>query len=157
MAQYRYQQDYQRRWLAQQSRWNASRYDYYDDPYYSTASNYRYGYGGNWYNTNRYGASVLQQAIRDGYQEGWRAGRADRSDGWRFDYRNSFAYQDGSYGYNGRYVDQRAYQHYFRQGFQRGYDDAYYSRNQYGRYDSNNGLAVILPVILSAILGIRSY
>ncbi|MES2858535.1 MAG: hypothetical protein V4704_05090 [Pseudomonadota bacterium] len=157
MAQYRYQQDYYRRWLAQQSRWNASRYDYDNDPFYYTPSNYRYGYGGNWYNTNRYGANMLQQAIRDGYQEGWRAGRADRSDGWRFDYRNSFAYQDGSYGYNGRYVSHDAYRHYFRQGFQRGYDDAYYSRNQYGRYDNRNGLAVILPVILSAILGMRSY
>ena len=31
--------------------WNASRYDYYNDPYYYTSSNYRYGYGGNWYNT----------------------------------------------------------------------------------------------------------
>lgn len=157
MAQYRYQQDYHRRWLAQQSRWNASRHDYDHDPFYYTVSNYRYGYGGNWYNTNRYGANVLQQAIRDGYQEGWRAGRADRMDGWRFDYRNSFAYEDGSYGYDGYYVNQHAYRHYFRQGFQRGYDDAYYSRNQYGRYDNRNGLAVILPVILAAILGIQRY
>ena len=85
-AQYRYQQDYYRRWLAQQSRWNASRHDYYNDPYYYTASNYRYRYGGTWYNTNQYGANLLRQAVRDGYQEGYYAGRADRMDRWRFDY-----------------------------------------------------------------------
>ena len=84
-AQHRYQQDYYRRWLAQQSRWNASRHDYYNDPYYYTAYNYRYSYGGNWYNTNRYGADLLRQAVRDGYQEGFRAGRADSMDGWRVD------------------------------------------------------------------------
>ena len=44
---------------------------------------------------------------------------------------------------------------YFRQGFERGYRDAYYGRNQYGRYD-NNGVAIILPVILSAILGFQN-
>lgn len=156
-SQSRYQRDYYRRWLAQQMRWNASRHDYYNDPYYYTASNYRYGYGGHWYSTNRYGANLLRQAVREGYQEGFNAGRADRQDRWRFDYRNSYAYTDGSYGYNGYYVSPSDYRYYFRQGFERGYRDGYYSRNQYGRYDSNNGLAIILPVILTAILGFQDY
>ena len=152
-AQYRYQQDYYRRWLQRQARWNAQRYDYYNDPYYYTPATIRYGFGGSSYYTNRYGADLLQQAIREGYQEGWYAGRADRSDGWRFDYRSNFGWLDGTYGYRGYYVSQDAYRHYFRQGFERGYRDAYYNRYQYGRYDRSAGLGVILPVVLSAILG----
>ena len=155
-AQYRYQQEYYRRWLAQQARWNRWN-DYHSDPYYYTASNYRYGFGGQWFSTNRYGADMLRQAVRDGYQEGFHAGRADRMDGWRFDYRNAYAWMDGSYGYHGRYVSQAAYRHYFRQGFERGYRDAYYGRSQYGYYDGRSNLAVILPVVLSAILGFQSY
>ena len=154
-AQHRYQQDYYRRWLAQQSRWNASRHDYYNDPYYYTAYNYRYSYGGNWYNTNRYGADLLRQAVRDGYQEGYYAGRADRLDRWRFDFRNNYGYVDGSFGYNGYYVSRNDYRYYFQQGFERGYRDGYYSRSHYGRYD--NGMAIILPVILGAILGFQTY
>ncbi len=95
--------------------------------------------------------------MRDGYQEGYYAGRADRQDRWRFDFRNSYAYTDGSYGYNGYYVSANDYRYYFRQGFERGYRDAYYGRNQYGHYDNRNGLAVILPVILTAILGFQNY
>lgn len=155
IAQYRYQQEYYRRWLQQQQRWNASRYDYYNDPYYYTPYNYRYNYGGNWYNTNSYGVQLLQQAIRDGYQEGYYAGRADRQDSWRFDYRGNYAYMDGAYGYNGYYVSRNDYRHYFQQGFERGYRDGYYSRYQYGRYD--NGIAAILPTILSAILNVSRY
>ena len=137
--------------------WNASRYDYYSDPFYSTPYNYRYSYGGRWYNTNSYGVQVLQQAIRDGYQEGWYAGRADREDRWRFDYRGNYAYMDGAYGYRGYYVGRNDYQHYFRQGFERGYRDGYHGRTQYGRYDTRNGMAIILPAILSAILGASRY
>jgi hypothetical protein len=156
LAQYRYQQDYYRRWLAQQSRWDAA-HDYYNDPFYYTASSYRYGFGGQWYSTNQYGANLLRHAVREGYQEGFHAGRADRMDGWRFDYRNAFAWMDGSYGYHGRYVSQGAYRHYFRQGFERGYRDAYYGRSQFGYYDGRNNMAIILPVVLSAILGFQNY
>ncbi|MDQ3160934.1 MAG: hypothetical protein M3Q51_07935 [Pseudomonadota bacterium] len=143
--------------MAQQARWNASRYNYYNDPYYYTASNYRYGYGGRWHNTNQYGANLLRQAVRDGYQEGYYAGRADRQDHWRFDYRNSYGYADGCYGYNGYYVSASDYRYYFRQGFHRGYDDAYYGQSRYGRHDSRNGLTMILPAILSSILGFQNY
>ena len=153
----RYQQDYYRRWLAQQARWNATRHDYYSDPYYYTAYNHRYSYGGHWYNTNRYGADLLRQAVRDGYQEGWYAGRADRQDRWRFDYRGNYGYLDGSFGYNGYYVSQNDYRYYFRQGFRRGYEDAYYGRYRYGRYDRDNDWAIILPVVLTAILGFQYY
>jgi len=152
-AQYRYQQDYYRRWLAQQARWNNYRSDYYNDPYYYTPANIRYGYGGSWYYTNRYGANLLQQAVRDGYQEGFRAGRADSMDGWRFDYRGSYAWIDGSYGYGGYYVNRDTYRYYFRQGFERGYRDAYYGRYQYGYYDRRSDIGVILPAVIGAILG----
>lgn len=155
--QHRYQQDYYRRWLAQQARWNATRHDYYRDPYYYTAYNYRYNYGGRWYDTNRYGADLLRQAVRDGYREGWYAGRADRRDRWRFDYQGNFGYLDGSFGYNGYYVGLNDYRYYFRQGFRRGYEDAYYGRYRYGSYDRDNGWAIILPVVLTAILGFQYY
>ena len=93
--------------------------------------------------------------MRDGYQEGYYAGRADRLDRWRFDYRGNYGYMDGSFGYNGYYVSRNDYRYYFRQGFERGYRDGYYGRSQYGRYD--NGIAIILPVILGAILGLQDY
>lgn len=148
-AQYRYQQDYWRRWLAAQARWNAYRFDV-RDPYFYTPYNYRYGYDGRWYSTNRYGAELLRQAVRDGYREGWYAGQADRADRWRFDYRNNYGWLDGSYGYYGQYVSLGDYRYYFRQGFERGYSDGYYGRYQYGRYE--NGDAMILPALLGLIL-----
>ena len=46
--------------------------------------NYRYRRGGSYYETNRYGAEMLQRAIRDGYSEGFNAGQADRQDGYGF-------------------------------------------------------------------------
>ncbi|HOV97275.1 MAG TPA: hypothetical protein PK789_11040 [Thermomonas sp.] len=146
-AQYRYQQDYWRRWRAQQVN---IRINYYNDPFFYTPYNYRYRYGGNWYSTNSYGANLLQQAVRDGYREGWYAGQADRADRWRFDYNNNYSYLDGSYGYNGYYVSYNDYRYYFRQGFERGYRDGYYGRYQYGSY--RNGEAIILPAILGMIL-----
>ena len=148
-AQYRYQQDYWRRWLAAQARWS----DYYfdaRDPFFYTPYNYRYGYDGRWYSTNRYGAELLRQAVRDGYREGWYAGQADRADRWRFDYRNNYGWLDGSYGYYGQYVSLGDYRYYFRQGFERGYSDGYYGRYKYGRYE--NGDAMILPALLGLIL-----
>jgi hypothetical protein len=153
MAQYRYQQQYYRRMQEQRQRMLARRYDYASDPYFYTPDSYRYSYAGNWYQTNRYGADLLRQAVNDGYQEGVQAGLADRQDGWRADYRNSFAYQDADYGYNGYYVSQGDYAYYFRQGFRRGYDDGYYSRDQYGRYDDGN--ASILQAVLAAILNLQ--
>ena len=149
-AQFRYQQDYWRRWQASQARWNSHRFDYDRDPFFYTPYNYRYSYGGRWYSTNSYGAEILRQAVRDGYREGWYAGQADRMDRWRFDYQDNYGWQDGSYGYQGQYVGMGDYRYYFRQGFERGYRDGYYGRDQYGRYD--NGDAMILPAILGMIL-----
>ena len=150
-AQHRYQQDYWRRWLAAQARWNHHRFDYDRDPFFHTPFNYRYSYGGRWHSTNSYGAEILRQAVRDGYREGWYAGQADRMDRWQFDYRNNYGWIDGSYGYSGRYVSHNDYRWYFRQGFERGYRDGYYGRYQYGRYDRDG--AMILPAILGMILG----
>lgn len=149
-AQYRYQQDYWRRWQAEQARRRMLRIDYGNDPFFYTPYNYRYSYGGRWYNTNSYGARMLEQAVRDGYQEGWYAGQADRMDRWRFDYDGNIGYLDGSYGYYGQYVSLGDYRYYFRQGFERGYRDGYYGRSQYGLYRS--GGATILPAILGMIL-----
>ncbi|MCC7097044.1 MAG: hypothetical protein IT472_07690 [Thermomonas sp.] len=153
----RYMRDYWRRWLAQQLLWRSYRFDYYNNGFFYTPYNYRYRYGNGWGYTNSYGISFLQQAIRDGYQEGLYAGRADRRDHWRFDYRNSFGYMDGSYGYYGYYTDLGTYQYYFRQGFERGYRDGYYDRYQYGRYDYNSGSATILPAFLATILTVAMF
>ncbi|MFN2491506.1 MAG: hypothetical protein ABR501_01305 [Pyrinomonadaceae bacterium] len=86
---------------------------------------YRYSRGGNYYETNRYGAQMLQQAVNNGYSEGFRAGQADREDGWSFSPENAIGYEDGSYGYDGYYVDLSEYRYYFREGFSRGYEDGY--------------------------------
>ena len=136
--------------MAAQARWNAYRFDDYNDPFFYTPYSYRYGFDGRWYSTNSYGAEVLRQAVRDGYREGWYAGQADRYDRWRFDYRGNYAWIDGSYGYPGYYVSFDAYRYYFRQGFERGYRDGYYGRYEYGRYE--NGSAAILPAVLGMIL-----
>ena len=115
--------------------------------------NYRYSRSGSYYQTNRYGAEMLQQAVNHGYEEGFRVGQADREDGWNYSLEDALGYQDASYGYNGYYVDLGEYQHYFREGFRRGYEDGYYSRSQYGRY--SNGNASILGTILEAILNLQ--
>ncbi|WDS36258.1 hypothetical protein [Pseudoxanthomonas sp.] len=152
-AQYRYQQDYYRRFYAQQARWQARGYDYNRDPYYSTPASYRYGWGGVFYETNRYGADLLRQAVNYGYNEGFEAGRADRQDGWGFSYDTPYAYQDANYGYYGYYVSQGTYNHYFREGFRRGYEDGYYNRYRYGTRESN-GSYVMLGAVLGTILGL---
>ncbi|MFL6591101.1 MAG: hypothetical protein ACJ8GK_00120 [Luteimonas sp.] len=154
MAQYRYQQQYYDRLRLQRQRLAASRYNYYNDPYFYTPASYRYSWGGASYQTNQYGADMLRQAVNYGYSEGVRAGRADRQDRWRANYRDSWAYQDANYGYNGYYLSQADYNNYFRQGFQRGYDDGYYGRDQYGRYD-DNGNGSILESLLSVILNLQ--
>jgi hypothetical protein len=154
MAQYRYQQEYYNRLRLQRDRLAAQRYDYYRDPYFYTPASYRYSYGGNAFQTNRYGADLLRQALNYGYSEGVRAGRADRLDRWRADYRDSYVYQDANYGYNGYYVSRSDYNHYFREGFQRGYDDGYYGRDQYGRH-ADDGTGVLLQTVLALLLNLQ--
>src|SRR5690606_6214058 len=99
---------------------------------------YRYSYGGQWHSTSRYGADMLRDAVRRGYQEGLRAGRSDRHRRWDRGYRASRMWIDASYGYSNDYVRRADYQHYFRQGFDRGYQDGYYGRQRYGRYDDRS-------------------
>ena len=156
LAQQRYQAQYQRELRAQQARLNALRYDYRSNPYRHLPASYRYSYGGNWYSTNRYGADMLRDAVRRGYQEGLRAGRADRYDRWSNGYRDSRAWIDASYGYDNYYVRRADYQHYFRQGFERGYQDGYHSRQRYGRYNDNDNTAIIFTAVLATILGMQS-
>jgi flagellar biosynthesis/type III secretory pathway protein FliH len=146
-AQLRYQQRYLERLRQDQLRLQSWRYSDYG-PY-----NYHYYRNGSYYETNRYGAQMLQQAVNEGYEEGFRAGQADREDGWRFSPEDAIGYEDASYGYDGYYVDMSEYQYYFREGFRRGYEDGYYSRSQYGRY--SNGTASILGAILEQILNLE--
>jgi len=153
-AQDRYEQDYYQRLRERQTRWDARRYNPYNDAYFRTRPTYRYSYDGRYYQTNRFGADLMRQAVNYGYQEGLRAGRADREDGWRSDYRNSFGYRDASYGYYGYYLDQDQYRYYFRQGFRRGYEDGYYGRYRYGRRN-DDGTFVVLAAVLAVILGLE--
>ena len=117
---------------------------------------YRYSYGGQWYSTSRYGADMLRDAVRRGYQEGLRAGRADRHRRWDRGYRDSRMWIDASHGYSNNYVRRADYQHYFRQGFDRGYQDGYYGRQRYGRYDDRSDTAIIFTAVLAAILGLQA-
>lgn len=149
-SQFRYQNDYIRRSRDHYHRHSARRWDYYNDPFFYTPVSYRYYFSGYHYDTNRYGADMLRDAVRQGYEEGYWAGRADRMDGWRPDYRSSYAYMDASYGYYGYYVPYDAYRYYFRQGFRRGYDDGYHGGYRYGTY--RRGTPAILPAILATIL-----
>jgi len=159
VAQYRYQQRYLERLRQDQIRLQNSRY--YDDDYYNNDAGYntyyRYNRDGRYYETNQYGAQMLQRAVNNGYEEGYYAGQADREDGWRADYRNSDAYQDASYGYDSYYVGLDEYRNYFREGFRRGYEDGYYSRSQYGQYDRSSNKWNILGTILSQILNLQSF
>jgi hypothetical protein len=125
-------------------------YDYGRDPFFNSPWSYRYNLGGNYRQTNQYGADLLRQAVNYGYQEGFRSGQADRQDRWGYNYQDSFAYRDANYGFAGRYVDQNDYNYYFRQGFHKGYDDGYYSRTRYGR--RANGRYTVLSAVLSGIL-----
>ena len=147
LNQVRYQQRYLERLRRDQLRLQQWRYNDYG-PY-----NYRYRRGGSYYETNRYGAEMLQRAINDGYREGFQAGQADREDGYRYSPEEAYGYQDASYGYDAYYVDLNEYQHYFREGFRRGYEDGYYSRSRYGQY--SNGSHSILGAILEQILGLQ--
>jgi hypothetical protein len=150
----RFEQEYFQRLWRNRSYWQSHGYDPYNDPYYRTAPNYRYRYNNNYYQTNRYGAGLLQAAVNFGYREGLRAGRADREDGWRFDYRNNHAYDDALYGYYGYYLDEDQYRYYFREGFRRGYEDGYYGRHRHGRAD-DRGAFVVLATVMSMILALE--
>lgn len=155
MAQYRYQQQYyaalRRQRLAID---NARYYNYNSDPYYYTAASFRYERGGSYYETNRYGADILRQAVNYGYEQGFRAGDADRQDRWNQGYENGFAYQDANYGYSGRYVDQETYNYYFREGYRRGYEDGYNRRSEYGHRSSTSttGLIVLASVLAGIVV-----
>ena len=133
---------------------NARNYNYGGDPYFYTPASYRYYLGGRYYQTNEYGATVLRQAVNQGYEQGFAAGRADRQDRWAFNYRTSYAYQDANYGYGGFYIERANYNYYFRQGFRRGYEDGYYSRYRYGVYST--GRYVVRAPVLSVIINLRS-
>jgi hypothetical protein len=154
MAQYRFQQQYWEGERQQQMRFRDDRHDYNNDPYFYTAADYRYNRGGQYYETNQYGANVLREAVNNGYQEGFLAGQADRQDGWRSDYLDSNVYQDANYGYDGYYVAQDDYNYYFREGFSRGYEDGYSGRFRYGRHSS--GRYTILGAVLGSILDMES-
>jgi hypothetical protein len=147
MAKLRYQQRYLERLREDQLRLQNSRY-YYAPPAY------RYYRGGRYYQVNQYGADMLRQAVRYGYEEGVRAGIADREDRWRYNYQDSYAYQDATFGYTGYYVDLNEYRYYFREGFRRGYEDGYYGRTRYG--SNSNGVYNILGAILQQIFNLRS-
>ena len=154
LAQYRAQQEYaaqlQRQQQEQLQRAREAR-DYSRDPYITTPHIYRYNVDGAYRQTNEYGATVLRQAVNNGYQQGYRTGQADRADRWAPNYQNSPAYRDASYGFSGNYVDLSDYRYYFREGFVRGYNDGYDAQLRYGSY--SNGSTSILGSVLSSILG----
>jgi hypothetical protein len=154
VAQVRFQQDYLARLRQQQVFLNDHHPDYDHDPFFFSVSTFRYNRGGRFYETNRFGADLLRQAVNYGYQEGFNSGAADRQDHWGFSYEASYAYQDANYGYNGYYVERDDYNYYFREGFRRGYDDGYYSRSQYGQ--NVNGAYVMLEINLSKVLGFEA-
>jgi hypothetical protein len=153
MAQYRYQQQYLLS-LQQLRIQNARSYNYNRNSYFYSPANYRYSRGGNYYQTNQYGANLLRQAVNYGYEQGFRSGQADRQDRWNSSYQDSYAYQDANYGYGGYYVDQGDYNYYFREGFRRGYEDGYGSQHQYGSY--SNGRYSILGAVLLSVLNLES-
>jgi hypothetical protein len=155
IAQYRFQEQYVER-LRQQQVYlqNDHHPDYDHDPCYYSAPIYRYSRGGNYYQTNQYGADLLRKAVNNGYQEDYRAGQADRQDRWGSNYRDPYAYQDANYGYNGYYIGRDDYNYYFRQGFQRRYQDGYNRQYQYGRL--TNGSYNMLDAILGEVLGLQS-
>ena len=153
MAQYRYQQQYYSALRRQRLAIDNARYYNYDrDPYYYTAPSYRYSRAGTYYQTNRYGADLLRQAVNYGYEQGFRAGDADRQDRWNDGYESGFAYQDANYGYGGRYVDQDTYNHYFREGYRRGYEDGYNQRHEYGHRSNSNTALIVLASVLAGII-----
>jgi hypothetical protein len=152
-AQYTFNQQYVANLRQQQQRLNTQR-DVTRDPYFTAPMTFSYRVGTTDRQTNEYGATVMRQAVRNGYQQGWKAGRADRSDRWPSNYQKSYGYEDANYGFGGNYLPQSDYNYYFREGFQRGYEDGYARRPRYGSVV--NGSPSILGNILSDILGLHS-
>ena len=137
---------YDRYWNhVQNDYWRLGHAPYYDNLYY----NYGYWRGGSYYYTSMYGARLIDQAIRYGYEQGYRAGQADRLDGWSYDAYQSYGYVDAAYGYDGYYVGMDEYSYYFREGYLRGYEDGYYRYYHYGHY--SGGSFLILDSVLRAI------
>lgn len=154
VAQYRFQEQYVERLRQQQLSLRNDRFDYARDPYFYTASTYRYNRDGRYFETNEYGATALRQAVNYGYDGGFRAGAADRDDRWRSNYKDSYGYRDANYGYSGYYVNRTDYNYYFRQGFSRGYEDGYNRRFQYGR--NANGNYSMLDNVVARILNFQA-
>lgn len=156
-AQYTVNQQYmanlQQQQQQQQQRLRNDR-DVRRDPYFSAPMTFRYRVGSADHETNSYGADVMRQAVKNGYQQGWKAGRADRRDRWSSSYEQSYGYQDANYGFSGNYLPQSDYNYYFREGFRRGYEDGFARHSQYGTVV--NGSPSILGAILTSILGLHN-
>jgi hypothetical protein len=153
-AQYTVQQQYVARLHQQQlTVQHQAPANYGHHPYFSTPATVRYYRGGQYYETNQYGVTLLRQAVNYGYDQGYRTGLADRHDHSTFNFEGSFAYQDANYGYTGFYVDRDDYNNYFREGFHRGYEDGYGGHHQYGTYASGRG--TILGSVLGGILNFQ--
>jgi TolA-binding protein len=153
-AQYTVQQQYAARLHQQQltvQRQAPASYGHH--PYFSTPPTVRYSRGGQFYETNQYGVTLLRQAVNYGYDQGYRTGLADRHDHSMFDVEGSFAYQDANYGYSGFYVARDDYNNYFREGFHRGYEDGYGGHHEYGTYVRGRG--TILGAVLGTILNFQ--
>jgi hypothetical protein len=116
----------------------------------NNGNSYRIYRNGSYYNTDRRGAELLQQAVRNGYSQGYQQGQQARRGNRAYNYNNNSYYSSGTYGYQS-YVDRNQYQYYFQQGFQRGFEDGYYSRNQYGTRSGNsfNILGSVLNTIIN--------
>jgi hypothetical protein len=151
IQQARVQQAYLNRLAAQRT--SLGGIDFLSNPVYYLAPAYQYSRGGQYFQTSRYGASLLENAVNDGYRIGYDAGRADRMDGWSPNYRAALGYQDANYGYTGFSVSRSDYNYYFREGFRRGYEDGYYNRYRYGT--SSNGNLGIVETILNQILNMQ--
>jgi hypothetical protein len=152
-AQYAVSQQYAANLQLQQRRLNTPR-DVKRDPYFSAPMTFRYTVGSTDRETNQYGATVMRQAVNNGYQQGFKAGRADRRDHWSSNYQESYGYQDANFGYSGNYLPQSDYNYYFREGFRRGYEDGFATHSQYGTVV--NGSPSILGAVLTGILGLHN-
>ena len=82
--------------LKQQQRDLLAPRNYATDSWVSAPDTYRYVANGANRQTNQYGAEVLKQAVRSGYEQGYRAGQADQQDHSVSSYQGSFAYRDAN-------------------------------------------------------------